>query len=174
MNLHARISRVCLWRIAAVIATLALASLNAHAQSSAVTQNGVDRAQAVTLDCLAAGTTIAVPCGTVGNPLVVAVGGMVIGQLAPVAAPLVSRTITVAAGQSTVLFSANAQRRYLSFQAPQTTGIWVNRVGGIASANGADCAYFPPGALFESGGFVNSGAVTVYSPNAVTIAAWEG
>ena len=214
----------------------------AHAQSSTLTQNRIDRAPAVTLDCVNVTTGLAVPCGTLLNPLVVSGGGLaggsasatnqqtqitaeqaissaagtqadslyggsgnttlvgalkgvfsllnntltvkqiaplpsgsnVIGQMSPIVGPLVSRTITVAAGTSTTLFTANATRHYLSFQAPQSTGIWVNRVGGTAAVNGADCAYFSAGALFESGNYVSSGAITVYSPNAVTISAWEG
>ena len=214
----------------------------AYAQSSTLTQNRVDRAPAVTLDCVNVATGLAVPCGTLLNPLVVTGGSVtggsasatnqqtqisteqaissaagtqadalyggsgnttlvgalkgvfsllngtlvvkqsaalpsgnnVIGQVSPIAGPLVSRTITVAAGTSTMLFTANAARHYLSFQAPQSSGIWVNRVGGTAAANGADCAYFSPGALFESGNYVSSGPITVYSANAVTISAWEG
>ena len=67
-------------------------------------------------------------------------GSNVIGQVSPIAAPLVSRIITVAAGTSTMLFVASAGRHYLWFQAPQSTGIRVNRVGGTASVNGVDCA----------------------------------
>lgn len=230
-------------RTVLLLMAIALSGRAAHAQSSTLTQNRIDRAPAVTLDCINVTTGLAVPCGTSLNPLVVSgassvaggsasatnqqtqitteqaisnaagtqadalyggsgnttlvgvlkgvfsllngtlaikesaalpTGSNVIGQVAPVATPLVSRTITVAAGTSTTLFAVNAARHYLSFQAPQSTGIWINRVGGTAAVNGADCAYFAPGALFESGNYVNSGAVTVYSPNAVTISAWEG
>ncbi len=230
-------------RSALLLIATAITGGTAHAQSSTLTQNRVDRASAVTLDCVNVTTGLAIPCGTLLNPLVVTGGSTVaggsasatnqqtqitaeqaissaagtqadalyggsgnttlvgvlkgvfsllngtlavketaalpsgsnvIGQVAPVAAPLVSRTITVAAGTSTTLFAANAARHYLSFQAPQNTGIWINRVGGTAAVNGADCAYFAPGALFESGNYVNSGVITVYSPNAVTISAWEG
>ena len=214
----------------------------AQAQSSVLTQNRIDRAPAVTLDCVNVTTGLAMPCGTLLNPLVVTgssiaggsasatnqqtqitaeqaisntagtqtdtlyggsgnttligvlkgvfsllngtltvkqnvalpTGSNMIGQVSPIATPLVSRTITVAAATSTTLFTSNAARHYLSFQAPQSTGIWVNRVGGTAAVNGADCAYFPAGALFESGNYVSNGAITVYSPNAVTISAWEG
>ena len=228
--------------IALLFTAVALSSAAAHAQSSTLTQNRIDRAPAVTLDCVNVATGLAVPCGTLLNPLVVTgasvtggsasatnqqtqisteqaissaagtqadalyggsgnttlvgalkgvfsllngtlavkqsaplpSGSNVIGQVSPIAGPLVSRTITVVAGTSTTLFTANAARHYLSFQAPQSTGIWVNRVGGTAAANGADCAYFAPGALFESGNYVSSGPITVYSANAVTISAWEG
>ena len=231
------------YRSALLLMAIASSGGPAYAQSSTLTQNRIDRAPAVTLDCVNVASGLAVPCGTLLNPLVVSGGGTVaggsasatnqqtqitaeqaissaagtqadalyggsgnttlvgvlkgmfsllngtlavkqsaalpsggnvIGQVSPIAAPLVSRTITVAAGTSTTLFAANAARHYLSFQAPQSTGIWVNRVGGTAAANAADCAYFSPGALFESGNYVSSGAITVYSPNAVTISAWEG
>lgn len=244
MNARHRASKYRRLRpLAVALALLALSTLHARAQSSVVTQNGIDRAQAVTINCVAPGTNIAVPCGTTANPLVVTGGGSagnssasatnqqtqitaeqatanatgtqgdttytgagattlvgalkglfaelggtltvnqatalpggtnMIGQVSPIAAPLVSRTITVVGGQSTTLFAPNMLRHYLSFQAPQSTGIWVNRIGGAATPNGADCAYFSPGALFESGNYVNNGAVTVYSPNAATISAWEG
>ena len=102
------------------------------------------------------------------------VGANMIGQVAPAAGGLTSRTVQVPAGQSTMVFLANPSRRYLSFQAPQTTFIWVNRMGGTAVPNGPDCFYFPSGALFESGSFVSTGGLSVYAPTAVQISAVEG
>jgi hypothetical protein len=62
----------------------------------------------------------------------------------------------------------------MAFQAPQTSFIWVNFIGGVAAPNAPDCAYFPAGAFYESGQFVTRGAITVYSPVVATISAWEG
>ena len=92
----------------------------------------------------------------------------------PVGGTLTSRSTTLIAGNSSALFPANGGRHYLAFQAPQTAGIWVNLLGGVAAPNAADCAYFAAGSLYESGQFVNRGAITVYSPTSVTISAWEG
>jgi hypothetical protein len=78
------------------------------------------------------------------------------------------------AGQSVILFPANPSRRYLSFQVPTGTYLWVNLLGGVASPGGIDCAYFGSGMLYESGQFVNTGPVSVYSPVAITVSAWEG
>ncbi|HTR18082.1 MAG TPA: hypothetical protein VMI52_13755 [Acetobacteraceae bacterium] len=150
-------------RAGAALAVLALPA-RAQAQSSYFMPDGLSRSQAVTLHC-AAGNG-AVPCGTAANPLSV--------TAAPYGGMMISRSLTVAAVTSTQLFPANTQRHYLSFQAPQSTGIWVNRVGGTAGPNLPDCAYFPAGTLFESGNFVNTGAITVYAPVSVTISAWEG
>ena len=86
----------------------------------------------------------------------------------------VSRTLALVAGQSTLLVTANAGRHYIAFQAPQGSGIWVNPLGGAAGPNFRDCAYYSPGTLYESGQYVNTGAITIYSPVAATISAWEG
>ena len=56
--------------LAAAMIVLALSTMHARAQSSAVTQDGISRAQAVILHCVVPGTLIAVPCGTTANPLV--------------------------------------------------------------------------------------------------------
>jgi hypothetical protein len=92
----------------------------------------------------------------------------------PTGGLLTSRSAAVTAQASTVLFAANPQRRYLAFQAPFTTAIWVNLMGGQATPNGVDCVYFSAGSFYESSGFVNRGAITFYAPVAVTISAWEG
>jgi hypothetical protein len=86
----------------------------------------------------------------------------------------VSRSATLTAAQSTTLFAANPARHYLAFQAPASTAIWVNFVGGTAVPNGTDCAQLSAGTLYESGQFVTRGAVSVYSPVTAAIAAWEG
>ena len=87
---------------------------------------------------------------------------------------LTSRTVTLTGQQSFLVFPANPSRRYLSFQVPQSTFVWVNLIGGSAVPNGPDCAYFAPGTFYESGQFVNRGAIAVYAPVAVTFSAWEG
>ncbi len=92
----------------------------------------------------------------------------------PVGGQPVSRSLSVPAQQSIVLFNANLARRYLAFQAPSGSGVWVNLVGGTAAPNGVDCAYFTAGSLYESGSFVNRGSITIYAPIAITISAWEG
>jgi hypothetical protein len=92
----------------------------------------------------------------------------------PAGGSLASRTLAVQAGASTTLFSSNLSRHYLGFQAPQGSPIWINFLGGAAGPNLPDCAYFPAGAFYESGQFVNRGAITVYSPVSMTISAWEG
>lgn len=92
----------------------------------------------------------------------------------PVGGTLLSRSLSIPAQTSVSLFPANPNRHYLAFQAPAGTSIWVNLVGGTASPNGADCAQFAAGAFYESGQFVNRGAITVFSPVAVSMSAWEG
>lgn len=91
----------------------------------------------------------------------------------PVGGAPTSRSVALPAAQSATVFPANPLRRYIAFQAPQNTAIWVNFLGGPANPNGADCAYFAAGALYESGQWVNRGAITVYAPVAVAFSAWE-
>ncbi len=92
----------------------------------------------------------------------------------PVSGTLTSRTTTLTGAASTQVFPANPGRRYLAFQVPQGSAIWVNVMGGLAAPNGADCAYFAAGTYYESGQFINRGAITVYAPITVTFSAWEG
>jgi hypothetical protein len=92
----------------------------------------------------------------------------------PAGGSLVSRSISLAAGQSTSLFPANPARHYLAFQAPQGGSIWVNFVGGTASPNGIDCVQLSAGTFYESGQFVTHGTVNIYASVAVSISAWEG
>ncbi len=161
----------------------------AMAGDSYVLPDGISRSPAVTLHC-ASGVATAVACGTAAQPLVVtpspgaataanqaseltALGSGV--PAIPVAGQPVSRSLANApALTSTPLFPANPSRRYMAFQAPQTSFIWVNFIGGVAAPNAPDCAYFPAGAFYESGQFVTRGAITVYSPVVATISAWEG
>ena len=91
----------------------------------------------------------------------------------PVGGVPVSRSVSVAAGQTT-LFTANPMRRYLSFQVPQGSYVWINLLGGPAAPNAVDCAYFAAGTFYESGQYVNRGAISIYSPVAAVISAWEG
>ena len=86
---------------------------------------------------------------------------------------LVSRSTMLAAGISTNVFPLNPSRHYLSFQVPQSSGVWINLIGGIAAPNTIDCAYFAAGTFYESGSFINRGALTVYAPVSVTFSAWE-
>jgi hypothetical protein len=92
----------------------------------------------------------------------------------PVGGQPVSRCVVLAAQQSTVLFVTNPLRHCLALQAPSNTAIWANLVGGTATPNGVDCAYFSAGSFYESGAFVNRGSITVYAPIAVSLAAWAG
>ena len=93
---------------------------------------------------------------------------------APASGSFTSRSQTLVASQSTVLFPANATRHYLAFQAPAGNAIWVNFLGGTALPNGIDCVQLAAGTLYESGPFVTRNAINVYAPIAVSIAAWEG
>ena len=91
----------------------------------------------------------------------------------PVGGSPSSRSSNLVAQASTILFPVNGSRRYFAFQAPQGTAVWVNFLGGAAAPNAADCAYFPAGAFYESGQWVNRGAITMYSPVGTTVSAWE-
>jgi hypothetical protein len=86
----------------------------------------------------------------------------------------VSRSLSVAAAQSTQLFPANAGRHYLGFQVPPGTAIWVNFVGGSAAPSGIDCISLPAGTVYESGPYVIRGPISIYSPIGTAISAWEG
>jgi hypothetical protein len=150
-------------RSALMSGVLALAGWAGAQAATLPLQGGVNRAAPVVLHCVSA-TGLAVACGTSAAPIVVgAAGGL-----------LTSRTITVPAQTSVQLFPSNGQRRYLAIQVPAGTGIWLNVMGGTASAGGSDCMNLQAGALYESGSFVNTGAITVFSPVATTISAWEG
>jgi hypothetical protein len=92
----------------------------------------------------------------------------------PVTGSPISRSVSLGAAQSTIVFPANPTRHYLAFQAPVGTAVWVNFVGGTAAPNGIDCAQLAAGTLYESGQFVTRGAVAMYSPAATNISAWEG
>jgi len=150
-------------RIVLLVLAAGLLSPRAVAGSSYVLPDGTNRAPAVTLHCVNPNGS-ATACGTVSNPLVTA----------PVAGNLISRTVSLSAGVSTVVFPAIPGRRYLAFQVPQGTSVWINVMGGPASPNGADCAYFSAGTFYESGTFVNRGSLQVYSPISATFSAWEG
>ena len=91
----------------------------------------------------------------------------------PVVGTPVSRSGTVSAGVSTTLFPANLIRHYLAMQAPPSTAVWVNFVGGAATPNGIDCVQLSAGTLYESGAFVTKGSISIYSPVAVAVSAWE-
>jgi hypothetical protein len=91
----------------------------------------------------------------------------------PVGGSPISRSAALPAAQSFQVFPANPSRRYLAFQAPQNTGVWVNFTGGTAAPGGVDCAFFAAGSIYESGQFVDRGAVTMSAAVAVAIAAWE-
>ena len=91
----------------------------------------------------------------------------------PASGTLISHTTALAAATSVQVFPANPGRHYLSFQVPQGSAVWLNVMGGVASPNGPDCAYFAAGTFYESGQFINRGAITVYAPIAVMFSAWE-
>ncbi len=92
----------------------------------------------------------------------------------PAGGTLVSRTLSLQAATSTQVFQVNPLRKYLSFQVPQGSAVWINVMGGPAVPNGPDCAYFAAGTFYESGQFINRGAITVYAPSAAVFSAWEG
>ncbi len=91
----------------------------------------------------------------------------------PVGGSPLSRSVNLVGQTSTLLFPVNGSRRYFAFQAPQATAVWVNFLGGLAAPNAADCAYFPAGAFYESGQWVNRGAITMYTPVSTAVSAWE-
>ena len=91
----------------------------------------------------------------------------------PVGGSPLSRSLNLVAQTSTLVFPVNGSRRYFAFQAPQGTAVWVNFLGGLAAPNGADCAYFSAGAFYESGQWVNRGAITMYAPVGTAVSAWE-
>jgi len=75
-----------------------------------------------------------IPFGVVGNPFITS-------QQSPT---LTSRSIAAAntnVGQSATLITNNPNRAILIFQCGGP--IWLNLVGGAASANGLDCVYVP-------------------------------
>ncbi len=204
-----------------LVCLILIGSARGQSGSSFVTSDGLNRAPAMTLHCVAA-NNMAVPCGTSAQPLyITGSGGLATAgnqtsqvqadqaiaaalgtqQDAPVvtgagssiallkgimttllggvvATPVtglpISRSVALLAAQSTIVFPANPTRHYLAFQAPSGSSVWVNFVGGTAAPNGIDCAQLTAGTLYESGQFVTRGAVTIYSPVATTISAWEG
>lgn len=95
-------------------------------------------------------------------------------QSVPVGGQPVSRSTTVNSLSSNFIFQSSPTRRYLAFQAPQTSFIWVNFLGGVAAPNALNCVYFAPGSFYESGQYVTHGAISIYSPVTATISAWEG
>lgn len=99
------------------------------------------------------------------------IGGV---QSVPVGGQPISRSVTVGSASSAYLFQSNPTRHYLAFQAPQTSFIWVNFLGGTAAPNALNCVYFAAGSFYESGQYVTHGAVSIYSPVAANISAWEG
>jgi hypothetical protein len=137
----------------------------ANAGNAYVLPDGLSRAPAVTLHCVI-GTGTAIACGTPSQPIVV--------TTVPAGGALASRSLNVPAGASTTLFAANPNRHYFGFQAPQASAVWINFLGGAAGPNLPDCAYFPAESFYESGQFVNRGAITVYTSVSMTISAWEG
>jgi hypothetical protein len=92
----------------------------------------------------------------------------------PAGGTVVSRSLSLSATTSTPLFPVNAARRYLAFQVPSGTSVWVNFVGGTAGPGATDCVQLSAGTLYESGTFVTHGAVSIYAPVATTVSAWEG
>jgi hypothetical protein len=113
------------------------------------------------------GTTIALLKG-----LIATFGGGVTAL--PASGTFISRSTSLPAVQSVMIFPANLGRHYIAFQVPSGNSIWLNFLGGVASPNGIDCVQFSAGTFYESGGFVTRGAVSVYTPIAVAISAWEG
>jgi hypothetical protein len=76
-----------------------------------------------------------------------------------------SVTDTVAA-TSSPLIAANPVRSSIEVQAPQTTGIWINKAGGVAGPNLTGCIFLPAGAIYESGVVVNRNAWTYWCSTA--------
>jgi hypothetical protein len=130
---------------------------------------------------------ISTAAGTPGDPAYSGGAGSVIAVLKglysalaggvttiPDSGNFTSRSGTLAAAQSIVLFPANTGRHFLAFQVPTGSAIWVNFLGGAATPNGTDCVQLSAGTLYESGSLVTRGAVSVYTPVSAGIAAWEG
>jgi len=144
----------------------------AIAANSYVLPDGASRAASVALHCVT-GAGTAAACGTSTTPMFVVPAAGAVMLAVPVGGQPASRSASISP-TSTAVFPANTSRRYLAFQAPQNSFIWVNFVGGTAAPNARDSIYFAAGSFYESGQYVTQGAITIYSPVATTISAWEG
>ena len=153
---------------------LALTSMfmwgEARAGSSYVLPDGINRAPPVTLHCVTPSGTAA-PCGTVSAPLVVT---------SPSGGPSAARQqLQLGAEQSSAqALGGLADTAFTGgqgsvIQGPSTSGAWINVMGGVAAPNGMDCAYFAPGSFYESGQFINRGAISVYVSSGAMFSAWE-
>jgi hypothetical protein len=153
--------------------TLAIVSIGpAAAANSYVLPDGLSRASAVALHCVT-GPGTASACGTSMLPMVIVPASGAVMLAVPVGGQPASRSTSISPTSAT-LFPANPSRRYLAFQAPQASFIWVNFLGGTAAPNAHDCIYFAAGSFYESGQYVDQGSITIFSPVSATISAWEG
>lgn len=92
----------------------------------------------------------------------------------PSGVPTSRSTATVGAA-STQLMAANAARQYILIQAPPADTLWLNLLGGTASAGGADCFALAPGQKYESGNYCDTAKITYFcATGAVQISALEG
>jgi hypothetical protein len=102
-----------------------------------------------------------------------AVSGSVVST--PAGGTIQDRSLTTTAGASTTLLAANTLRRFFRVQAPQSAALWFNPTGGTCAPNAAGCFYLPAAAIYESGSFVSTNAVTCWCATAsLVVAASEG
>lgn len=86
-----------------------------------------------------------------------------------------SRSTATVGGASTQLMAANASRQYILIQAPPSDALWINPIGGTASAGGADCFQLAPGQKYESASYCWTGKISYFcATGAVQISALEG
>lgn len=76
------------------------------------------------------------------------------------------RTKTTVATTSTQLMAANANRKKLVIQAPQTAGVWLNMVGGVASVAGDGCLFLAAGQMLTSDEFCTTAEIRYFCATA--------
>jgi hypothetical protein len=87
----------------------------------------------------------------------------------------IDKSVVTVSDVSTMLLAANATRKSLLIQAPQSTGVWLNFAGGAAGVGLSGCIFLPAGAIYESSIVVNLNEITYYCATAgLTIAVLEG
>jgi hypothetical protein len=103
------------------------------------------------------------------DPLPTEIVGGITGNGSPVSRSLTSN------GASQTLAPANGNRKYLLIGAPQTAPIWINFLGGAASAGGADCFQVQAGGFFESNLYVSNDQINIFcASTGLEIPAIEG
>jgi hypothetical protein len=109
--------------------------------------------------------------GSGGSSVFVTGGEIGISGTTPVDASVESTV----ANTSEPLLPANANRKYIMIQAPQTAGLWLNFAGGTAGPDLSGCIFLPQGNAYESTNIVNLNAINYFCSTAnLVIAVLEG